>query len=657
MNKEIRYIKIIYTAFIVGLTLLFGVSFLWNLQKAKQATLAFAKIEGMTNFEKDVLYRRWASMHGGVYVPVTPETPPNPYLENIPNRDVTTDSGRTLTLVNPVYMTRQVHEIAKNHKGVQGHITSLLPIREKNKADDWEKQALLAFEAGITEYSGIQTFRNQEYLRYMKPLKTEKACLKCHGQQGYKEGDIRGGISVSIPMDKYNEVANEQIKDLALNHSVIYLIILLLGSLSYKNFLNGLHNRNIMHQKIVDSENKLQAQNAEYARLNNDYIKQNRELQAAKERAEESDHMKSAFIQNMSHEIRTPLNAVMGFANMLGEDNLSKEKQQQFTGIIQNSSSQLLAIVNDILTISALESKKEKLNNEKVQLNQLLNELHSIFNNKINKNKLSLSISNGLDDASSEIYTDKTKLTQILTNLLSNAIKFTEEGFVNLGYVYKNQCIEFFVKDSGIGIEKHLQEEVFGRFKQGDSSTSKKYGGTGLGLAISKALTELLGGKIWLDSFPGKGTTFYFTIPYKPVDQHITNKAHEPNLNAPITLLVAEDDPHNFMLIQELLKKTQVRIIHAKNGIEAVEACKNSKDISVVLMDINMPEMNGIAALSIIKEIKADLPVIAYTAYANPREKSRILKHGFDDYLEKPFKKEKLLQLLMQHSLIKTTVS
>lgn len=512
MNREIKYTKTFFICYLVGLTLLFGVSFLWNMQKNKDAAIEFARIEGQASFEKDLVYRSWAAMHGGVYAPITKETQPNPHLDKIPNRDITI-GDKKLTLINPAYMTRQVHELGREKYGVKGHITSLNPIRPENKPDDWELNVLKQFEKGIEDYSSIEQIDDNKHLRYMKPLITQVSCLKCHAHQGYKTGDIRGGISVSVPMKKYDDVSNAQTKDLAFNHSLIYLILVLLGSFSYKKFMKELHKRNKMHQKIKNNEELLQLQNAEYMRLNQMYKQQNAELQIAKEKAEESDRMKTAFLQNMSHEIRTPMNAIVGFSDLLATDDLTPDKQKKFTTIIQNSSNQLLSIVNDILTISALETNKEKVNPEKVNINGLIDEQLSIFKFKAEEKNIQLLGKCGLPDDQSEIYTDKTKLTQILTNLVSNAFKFTEQGAIEIGYKKRNNYLEFYVKDSGIGIEEIAHKIVFDRFKQAHETITKKYGGTGLGLSISKALTELLGGFMRLESEPGKGTTFYFTIP------------------------------------------------------------------------------------------------------------------------------------------------
>lgn len=515
MNNEIRYLKNIYSLFLLGLILIISISWYWNYKRVKENVIEFAKIEASASFNKDLLYRRWASMHGGVYVPISETTPPNPSLIYIKNRDIKADNGITYTLVNPAYMTRQVHEIAKIQYGVKGHITSLNPIRTLNKPDPWEAKALHLFEKGEKEFSSIETIDSSEYLRYMRAMVTEESCLKCHAHQGYKIGDIRGGISVSVPMEKYNDICKAEVNISSVSHLIIFLISFSLSLWAYRRLLKEMHIRNEIQQKLKQSEATLQKQNNEYALLNEEYKKQNTELITAKNLAEESDKLKTAFIQNISHEIRTPMNSIIGFSELIEDPALPIEKRHRFVDIIINSTRQLLAIVNNILTISALDKKQETVENDRIFLNSLLDDLLIVFNQKAVKNNTVLKKTEGLPLEDSEIITDQTKLTQILTNLISNALKFAPQGIIEFGYTVKDNELEFFVKDNGIGIKKEHQTLIFERFRQADINIGKKYGGNGLGLSISKGFVEMMGGKMWVESAFGKGATFKFTLPYK----------------------------------------------------------------------------------------------------------------------------------------------
>lgn len=377
------------------------------------------------------------------------------------------------------------------------------------------------------------------------------------------------------------------------------------------------------------------------------------ELLRAKEKAEESDRLKTAFLQNMSHEIRTPLNAICGFADMLGEDDLTQEKRKHFTGIIQNSSKQLLSIVTDVLTISSIETKQEKVNIRKVNVNNIILELLAKFERQSVAFSYPIYVKQHLSDHESEIYTDAAKLVRILNNLLTNAIKFTNAGFIEFGYTLENPkpdsndqpMLRFFVKDTGIGIDPTLQEKIFERFRQADLSITKKYGGTGLGLSISKGLVALLGGQIWVESQPGEGSVFYFTIPYVPVHKMPIGSVSVSKNKDVRTILVAEDEEYNYLLIEQLLIDKNLNLIHAKNGREVVQICRENRKIDLVLMDIKMPLMDGHEAAKQIKAFHQGLPIIAQSAYALEHEID-LYRDVFDDYITKPIKKEELYMKL-----------
>ncbi|MGD9994787.1 MAG: ATP-binding protein [Salinivirgaceae bacterium] len=263
----------------------------------------------------------------------------------------------------------------------------------------------------------------------------------------------------------------------------------------------------------------LKEKNEEIETQNEEYKQINIELQKAIAKAEENDRLKTAFLQNMNHEIRTPLNAIAGFTQLLSRGDITDEERTSFGSIIENSSAQLVSIINDVLSIASLETKQETLAIEKVNINEVLTDLHAIFKPHADAKNVALGLHTQLSKEQSEIYTDKTKVTQILTNFLSNALKFTHEGHISFGYQLKDAdkkpVLEFFIEDTGIGIDSENIEKIFERFRQADLSISYKYGGTGLGLSISKGLVDLLGGTIRVSSEPGKGSTFYFTLPYQ----------------------------------------------------------------------------------------------------------------------------------------------
>ena len=383
------------------------------------------------------------------------------------------------------------------------------------------------------------------------------------------------------------------------------------------------------------------------------------ELIIAKEKAEESDRLKTAFLANMSHEIRTPLNAIMGFSGLLSPK-LDEEVTNNYVNIINNSGLQLLSIINDIIDIAKIEAGQINIEVSECQVNSFLKELltskkQKLINEKTENKRIKLSIDNPDDNFT--IQTDPTRLKQVMTNLVNNALKFTEQGKIEFGYhlpgniendkVNENEIL-FFVKDTGIGIKKSQHEFIFERFRQVENSLTKRYGGTGLGLAISKSLIEKLGGRIWVESEEGKDSRFYFTVPYKEQKGRI-KVSPKKNLGSQLiegkTILIAEDEPSNFHILEILLGKTKSKLIWARNGQEAIDLFKKNKEtIDIVLMDIQMPIKNGLVATKEIKQIKSDVPILAQTAYALSGDKERFLKAGCDDYISKPIEKDLLFE-------------
>ncbi|MBL4939534.1 MAG: response regulator [Lutibacter sp.] len=381
-----------------------------------------------------------------------------------------------------------------------------------------------------------------------------------------------------------------------------------------------------------------------------------RKLLLAKEKAEESDRLKTEFLNNMSHEIRTPMNGILGFSDMLSDPDLSVGKRANFIKIIQSSTNQLLQVIDDILEISRLGTQQVSVEEESVCINDLLLELFSIFDIKAKENKTPLYLKKTLSDKQSYIFVDKAKLIKILSNLLDNALKFTNYGFVEFGYHLKNYELELYIKDTGIGIEQANHELIFERFSQAEKDLTKKVGGLGLGLSIAKENTELIGGNIRLESKIDEGSTFFVTIPYKTV-----YKENKPNLEGAddqneFTILIAEDEEVNYLYLETLLVDIfdlECKIVHVKNGVEAVEACKENKAIDLVLMDLKMPVLNGYEATEQIRAFNSKLPIIAQTAYSTSEERKQAIAAGCDDFLIKPIDKESLKEVIDKYLIKK----
>ena len=366
------------------------------------------------------------------------------------------------------------------------------------------------------------------------------------------------------------------------------------------------------------------------------------ELILSKENAEESDRLKTEFLNNMSHEIRTPMNGILGFSELLNDPDLDDNKRKNFVSIIQNSGNQLLRVIDDIIEISKLETKQVILKEEKINLNDLLFELFSIFDLKAKENQISLYLKKGLSDSNSVILLDSLKLHKVMNNLLENALKFTNKGQINFGYKLNDHKLEFYVNDTGIGIPKGKMKIIFERFSQADKELSKKVGGLGLGLSIAKENVILLGGDISVESKMMRGSTFKFDIPFKPFDLDIEIDENRLNNENEFTFLIVEDEEINFMFIEILLLeklKIDCHIIHAINGKEAVEICENNANIDLVLMDLKMPIMNGFEATRLIKEFRLNLPIIAQSAYTSDEDRKKAKEAGCNDFISKPIKK------------------
>ncbi len=399
----------------------------------------------------------------------------------------------------------------------------------------------------------------------------------------------------------------------------------------------------------------LQNQNIEYSELNNKYKEQNKSLIISKERAVESDHLKSAFLANMSHEIRTPMNGIMGFASLLKMPDLSNGDQIECVEMIEKSGHRMLNIINDIIDISKIEAGLMKVHIQDSNVDEHVHYIHTFFKPEVEAKGMKLILANKFSHNKTIIRTDREKVFAILTNLVKNAIKYSLEGSITFGYEIKGEHIEFFVKDTGIGIAENRHKAVFERFIQADISNKMARSGAGLGLSITKAYVELLDGKIWLESELGVGSTFFFTLPNiqpKAEDTiEIADDSKDEELShlKELKILIAEDDEASKSLIIRLVKKLSKEIIETTTGVEAVEACRKHPDIDLILMDVQMPEMNGHEATKEIRKFNKDVVIIAQTAFGLNGDREKALEAGCNDYITKPIDNVELYSLIKRH--------
>jgi PAS domain S-box-containing protein len=449
---------------------------------------------------------------------------------------------------------------------------------------------------------------------------------------------------------------------------------------SFKHFLG--YNIEITEQ--VEAEEKLTKQNQEYAFLNQQYKDQNADLIKAKAQADESERLKSAFLANMSHEIRTPMNGILGFASLLAEPGLSGENQQEYIRIIEKSGKRMLNIINDIIDISRIESGQIKVSVTETNINDQIRFIHAFFKPDAVAKGLGLTCFNHLPDHEAVIRTDREKIYAILTNLVKNAIKYSDSGSIELGYVLKPSVsmptaevcttvkhrgraissllsahepveLEFYVKDTGIGIPENRQKAIFDRFIQADIADVRAFQGAGLGLSISRAYVEMLGGTIRVVSTPGKGAVFYFTLPCNPEPK---NESSLPigvsslETAAPmrtLKILIAEDDEISEKLLSSAVKPFSNQILCVGSGLEAVEICRLNTDIDLVLMDIKMPGIDGYEATRQIRQFNTRTVIIAQTAYGVIDDREMALRAGCNDYISKPVNISFLKKLIYKH--------
>ncbi len=457
--------------------------------------------------KKDMAYREWAALRGGVYVPHTEQTPANPYLPDDLERDAVTPSGRALTLVNPAYMNRMVFELEKKGDGPRGRITSLKPIRPQNAPDEWERKALLRMENGAREVFGFEDGSDGARIRFLKALNVEKECLGCHAQQGYKVGEVRGGLGVSIAWEPYRQLLSAPRRADAFALGLAWLTGLIGLSVSWQLLKNALAD----HEHADLEVRRLNAE------LERRVVERTAQLETANEELERAAKLKDRFLASVSHELRAPLGAVLGMATLLREESpgtLSPEALNQLS-VIASSGNHLLGVVNDIIDVARIEAGKLDIEFFPCLLAEVGESALRGFRREAAEKGLEVSLSDGPPGLSVE--TDSHRLLQLLRCLLDNAAKFTPRGGrIGLDIAGDEEAglARITVWDTGIGIAPEDVKQLFGAFVQLDTRTAPEYRGLGLGLALVQHLVKLLGASIEVKSEVGQGSRFIVTLPW-----------------------------------------------------------------------------------------------------------------------------------------------
>lgn len=473
--------RIIVLATVVW-TAILSFSLFWKIRDENNQIEEYAAIAARENFNKDQAFRLWGARHGGVYVPPNDRTPPNPALSHLPHRDIVTQDGTKLTLMNPAYMLRQMMTEYDELYGVKAKITGLVLLNPINAPDEWEKKALYKFADGTQEISEVVNINGEPYFRLMRPMFMKQSCLKCHGHLGFKVGDLRGGVGVAIPLERYIKNVSHEIKLALFNHGIVWV----LGVLSV--FFVSRY-----YQKHTAAQNK------------------NLLLQQDIKQAEYANVAKSEFLSSMSHELRTPLNAILGFGQMLelDADKLNETQRNNVQEIIE-AGHHLLWLIDEVLDLSKIESGKMEVEIEKISLDDLLLQSIALIINQAKARQIKI-----IDQITGNnlfVLGDFTRFKQVMVNILSNAVKYNHEnGTITLHYKQLSDtslCIG--ITDTGAGLSKKQIAEIFEPFVRFEASRNIE--GTGIGLTITKRLIELMGGGLTVDGELDKGCTFWVEL-------------------------------------------------------------------------------------------------------------------------------------------------
>ncbi len=514
-NQNKKYhIKVPFSILYIGWTIIIIGLVAWYYHTIYNETFLLARKEAYKGYEKDLIMRSWATLHGGVYVPITETTLPNPYLSNIKERDIETPSGKKLTLLNPAYITRQTHEIYFNELGIRSHITSLKPIRIENKADKWEIKALKSFERNNKEFYGFDIINNVEYFRFMAPLVTTKGCLKCHESQGYKVGDIRGGISSSIKWADYKKSINAQLINIFAGYGIVWIIGFVGISLVKRRFIIYITNRDIAESEIYKMNNELHESKST---IENNLIEKEKlikELIETKDKLEKINSEKDKLFSIIAHDLRSPFQGFIGLTELMaeGSENFSSEELSSFSKDIHKSASNLLKLLTNLLEWAKIQKGLISFNPKELNLLEIVNQNVELIDKYGEKKGINIKYEIPPD---LKVFSDEEMLNSVLRNVLANAIKFTVIGgniFIK-ALVTETKTVTVMIKDDGIGMNEDLLNKLF---KPGEKVGRKGTDGeesTGLGLLLCKEFAERNGGKIWVESQINVGSTFYFTIP------------------------------------------------------------------------------------------------------------------------------------------------
>lgn len=539
--------------------------------------------------------------------------------------------------------------VIKTVSHIRGLSITIFKVLEKERLSNERKRAITALKQSEEKYRKIfENFQDVYYQTDINGILTDIS-PSVYRHSGYTPEDLIGTESAD---HYYLKSTREALMKILRRDMEVWNFHALLKAKSGKpvDISVNAHFRFDEDMKVIGVEGSM--------RNITDSKRMEKELRRAKEKAEESDRLKSAFLANMSHEIRTPMNGVLGFNELLRDNTLTENERLEHIDIIEKCGERLVNIIDDLIDISKIESGQMTVSKSKTDIEEVLAYITNLFKQEVDKEGIKLLVHKKLSEQAQNVYLDREKLYAILTNIVKNAIKYSNVGTINLMVESRESNLLFSIKDSGIGIPKDRHEEIFKRFVQADVEDKMAYQGAGLGLSITKAYVEMLGGEIWLESEPGKGTIFFFTIPIEdePAEDKILQK--ESNVldsNQSVgetkksTILIAEDDENTAKYLSVVVRKYCDVFFIATNGLEAVDYCLNNSEVDLILMDIKMPKLNGYEAIKRIREFNKEVIIIAQTAYGQVGDKEKAIEAGCNDYISKPVMRNDLIKIIEKH--------